>query len=306
MTTALRTRVLDERAARRDLRSQIAALEARGGRAPGGPGPRLLSLGELEAVRDALVPVRPPSGPDGHEEARLLLERMLADPGAHRFARVPLAALGQPGCGAYVVRPRLGLLGMLAGWWEVKLSSGCPLAMRGIICLVAAGLLVIAAPAAAKPHTATSFDGNCALSGAVSFSPALTLSPQPVVQTARAAGTCTGTFTDAAGRRHRLDAAPVTYAAQSASAMGSCLGGTASGSGALKFPYGRLRFGLSETRAAALPVLTLGGARSGTAIGLVTPASSQDPVAAVQACAGTGLDRFELEARLQTVGRISG
>jgi hypothetical protein len=126
MTTALRTRVLDERAARRDLRSQIAALEARGGRAPGGPGPRLLSLGELEAVRDALVPVRPPSGPDGHEEARLLLERMLSDPGAHRFARVPLAALGQPGCGAYVVRPRLGLLGMLAGWWEVKLSSGCP------------------------------------------------------------------------------------------------------------------------------------------------------------------------------------
>ena len=33
---------------------------------------------------------------------------------------------GEPGCGAYVVRPRLGLIGMLAGWWEVKLSSGCP------------------------------------------------------------------------------------------------------------------------------------------------------------------------------------
>jgi hypothetical protein len=306
MTPALRTRVLDERAARRDLRAQIATLEARGGRAPGGPGPRLLSLGELEAVRDALVPARSPVESDRHEEARLLLERMLADPGAHRFAHVPLAALDQPGCGAYVVRPRLGLLGMLAGWWEVKLSSGCPLAMRGIICLVAAGLLVIAAPAAAKPHTATSFDGNCALSGAVSFSPALTLSPQPVVQTARAAGTCTGMFTDAAGRRHRLDAASVTYAAQSASAMGSCPGGIASGSGVLTFPHGRLRFGLSETRAAAVPALTLSGARSGTAIGLVTPASSQDPLAAVQACAGAGLDRFELDARLQTGGRISG
>jgi hypothetical protein len=306
MTPALRTRVLDERAARRDLRAQIAALEARGGRAPGGPGPRLLSLGELEAVRDALVPARSPVESDRHEEARVLLERMLADPGAHRFARVPLAALDQPGCGAYVVRPRLGLLGMLAGWWEVKLSSGCPLAMRGIICLIAAGILASAAPAAAKPHRATSFDGNCALSGAVSFSPALTLSPQPVVQTARAAGTCTGTFADAAGRPHRLDAAPVTYAAQSASAMGSCPGGTASGSGVLTFPYGRLRFGLSETRAAAVPVLTLSGARSGTAIGLVTPASSQDPLAAVQACAGAGLDRFELDARLQTGGRISG
>jgi hypothetical protein len=26
------------------------------------------------------------------------------------------------------VRPRLGLIGMLMGWWQVKLSSGCPLA----------------------------------------------------------------------------------------------------------------------------------------------------------------------------------
>jgi hypothetical protein len=25
------------------------------------------------------------------------------------------------------VRPRLGLIGMLMGWWQVKLSSGCPL-----------------------------------------------------------------------------------------------------------------------------------------------------------------------------------
>jgi hypothetical protein len=126
MTTALGTRGLDERAARGDLRAQIAVLEARGGRAPGGPGPRLLSLGELEAVRDALVPAPAPGGPDAHEQARLLLERMLANPASHRFARVSLRALGQPGCGAYVVRPRLGLLGMLAGWWEVKLSSGCP------------------------------------------------------------------------------------------------------------------------------------------------------------------------------------
>ena len=30
------------------------------------------------------------------------------------------------GCGAYQVRPRLGLIGMLLGWWHVKLSSGCP------------------------------------------------------------------------------------------------------------------------------------------------------------------------------------
>jgi hypothetical protein len=125
MKLAVDTRVADERAARADLRAQIAALEARGGSAPGTGGPRLLSLGELERVRDRLaIRPRPDWAPD--PAARLKLERMLADPGAHRWARVPLAALGEPGCGAYVVRPRLGLIGMLAGWWEVKLSSGCP------------------------------------------------------------------------------------------------------------------------------------------------------------------------------------
>jgi hypothetical protein len=51
---------------------------------------------------------------------------MFANPGRHRWVRVSLAELGQSGCGAYHVRPRLGLIGMLAGWWEVKLSSGCP------------------------------------------------------------------------------------------------------------------------------------------------------------------------------------
>jgi hypothetical protein len=126
MTVALDIRVSDQRAARADLRAQIARLEARGSRARAGGGPRLLSLGELEACRDALAV--PPKGgsPVDVEGARCLLERVIADPARHRFVRIPLAALGEPGCGAYHVRPRLGLLGMLAGWWEVKLSSGCP------------------------------------------------------------------------------------------------------------------------------------------------------------------------------------
>jgi hypothetical protein len=125
MSLAVDIRVGDERSARADLRAQIAALERRGGRAPAVGGPRLLSLGELERVRDALA-ARPRPAPAPDPAARVALERMLADPRAHRWARVPLAALGEPGCGAYVVRPRLGLIGMLAGWWEVKLSSGCP------------------------------------------------------------------------------------------------------------------------------------------------------------------------------------
>jgi len=125
MKLATGIRVADERSARADLRAQIATLERHGGRAPAAGGPRLLSLGELERVRDGLA-ARPAPAPPPDPAARRKLERMLADPAAHRWARVPLAALGEPGCGAYVVRPRLGLIGMLAGWWEVKLSSGCP------------------------------------------------------------------------------------------------------------------------------------------------------------------------------------
>jgi hypothetical protein len=125
MTTALDTRLLDERAARADLRAQIAALEARGARLRARGGPRLLSLGELERVRDGLA-ARPAPPVGDHEAARVRLERMLADPPAHRWERVALAELGEPGCGVYAVRPRLGLIGMLAGWWQVKLSSGCP------------------------------------------------------------------------------------------------------------------------------------------------------------------------------------
>ncbi len=64
-------------------------------------------------------------------EKRALLERMLRDPGRHRFVRVRAADVGEPGCGVWHVRPRLGLIGMLMGWWQVKLSSGCPLAPAG-------------------------------------------------------------------------------------------------------------------------------------------------------------------------------
>jgi hypothetical protein len=59
--------------------------------------------------------------------SRELLDRMQLEPGRHKFMRLPVANLGQGGCGAWEVRPRLGLIGMLAGWWHVKLSSGCPL-----------------------------------------------------------------------------------------------------------------------------------------------------------------------------------
>ncbi len=137
-----------ERAARRTLRTQIASLERQLSDAfvtafsmgalklplDGRHGqPRLLDLGELERVRDDLAErlreARQVISDRADEQAanRLRLERMLLDPGAHRFVRIARSDLGEPGCGVWQVRPRLGLVGMLAGWWQVKLSSGCPL-----------------------------------------------------------------------------------------------------------------------------------------------------------------------------------
>jgi len=105
--------------------------------------PRLLDLAELERVRDDLAErvrlARITIGKRGEEQAacRLLLERMQLEPGKHRFARVSREDLGELGCGGWHVSPRLGLIGMLMGWWRVKLSSGCPL-VRGRDLAVAA------------------------------------------------------------------------------------------------------------------------------------------------------------------------
>src|SRR5262245_40164430 len=136
------------RAARSALRDQIARLEHRlsaasaasfpdGGidtAVPRATGPRLLSLGGLEIVRDALAArltgarIALEERAKEREKARVMLERMLLAPGEHRRVRIAQRELGEPGCGVWHVRPRLGLVGMLMGWWQVKLSSGCPLA----------------------------------------------------------------------------------------------------------------------------------------------------------------------------------
>jgi hypothetical protein len=59
---------------------------------------------------------------------RLLVEDMLLRPRDFKWVRVSNEDLGETGCKSWHVRPRLGLIGMLAGWWHVKISSGCPLA----------------------------------------------------------------------------------------------------------------------------------------------------------------------------------
>lgn len=97
-------------------------------------GPRVLGVEELERTRDALAERLGDARAEiarraGEEEAnRALVERMIADPAAHRWVRVRNEDVGEPGCRHWHSRPRWGIVGMLLGWWRVKLSSGCPLA----------------------------------------------------------------------------------------------------------------------------------------------------------------------------------
>lgn len=139
----------DEQAARRSLREQIAKLERELAQivADGFPHVEppadvrrrrgcagLLDLEQLERVRDELAGAlqlarrRMAARAELERSSRELLERMRLEPGRYKLVRLPVRDLGEGGCGVWEVRPRLGLIGMLAGWWQVKLSSGCPLA----------------------------------------------------------------------------------------------------------------------------------------------------------------------------------
>jgi len=139
----------DERPARRALLDQIARLESElgallcstwprqgfdfGGSASRG-GPRLLSLADLEELRDELAERvsstrRALSDRTRLEELnRRRIEEMLLEPEKHKWVRVSGEDIGEPGCQHWHVRPRFGPLGMLMNWWRVVVSSGCPLA----------------------------------------------------------------------------------------------------------------------------------------------------------------------------------
>lgn len=137
-----------DRAARGELRRQIARLERelaelfastfpRRGidwTVGAAGGPRVLGVGELERIRDGLANrlaearAEIARRADAEEAGRALVERMIADPDEYRWVRVSNEDVGEPGCRHWHSRPRFGILGMLLGWWRVKLSSGCPLA----------------------------------------------------------------------------------------------------------------------------------------------------------------------------------
>ena len=142
----------DERLARAELRRQIGRLERElarlvveafprveidaARRRPRGE-PRIArTSGSWSgcATRSRIGSPRPAwpsaSGPSWRLSNRELLRRMLAAPAKHKWVRVSRADIGEPGCGHWHSRPRLGPLGMLMGWWRVKVSSGCPLSGR--------------------------------------------------------------------------------------------------------------------------------------------------------------------------------
>lgn len=136
------------RAARIRLRRQIAHMERELGElfattfprrgiewtVAAAGGPRVLGIAELERTRDALATrlaearAEIARRADHEQQNRELVERMIADPAEYRWVLVRNEEIGEPGCKHWHSRPRWGILGMLAGWWRVKLSSGCPLA----------------------------------------------------------------------------------------------------------------------------------------------------------------------------------
>ena len=136
-----------ERPARRALLDQIERLESelcslfvstwpRKGlefSVPAKGGPRLLTLGELEQLRDDLAyrvhDARRTLADRTYveEKQRRRIEEMLLEPEKHKWVRIGNEDIGEPGCKHWHVRPRWGLLGMLMNWWRVRISSGCPL-----------------------------------------------------------------------------------------------------------------------------------------------------------------------------------
>jgi DNA-binding transcriptional regulator YhcF (GntR family) len=136
----------DQRSARRELRRQIARLEAELASYPRdlqpSPSPeerphhggRIAGVAELEATRDELLErVARVREADARRErrqsrARDKVEEMVRDPEGHKWHWVSSEETGDPGCKEWRVTPRFGPVGAAMGWWRVKVSGGCPLA----------------------------------------------------------------------------------------------------------------------------------------------------------------------------------
>jgi len=119
-TSQAEPRLVPEADVRRSLRDQIARLEADlplGPGTRGGRGAALQTVEELERIRDGLVRrVQERRFRDGErqEKARILREKMLLDPSAHRGVTVSNEDVGEPGCTRWT------------SWFRLVVSGGCP------------------------------------------------------------------------------------------------------------------------------------------------------------------------------------
>jgi hypothetical protein len=119
MSALLDLPVVPDVEVRRSLRAQIARLEGQLSPGPGrrDHGARLLSVGELERVRDDLVRrTQERRFTDGEEQERKrrLREEMWLDPAAHRGMTVSNAEVGEAGCTRW------------SSWFRLSISGGCP------------------------------------------------------------------------------------------------------------------------------------------------------------------------------------
>src|SRR5829696_1449687 len=136
----------DESAARHELRRQVARIEAElasypgeaeraAPRLAGRAEPRIAAVAELERTRDELLArlaaarAAAARRAEAESRAREVRDAIVADPAGHRWEAVSAADTGDPGCETWSVAPRMGPLGALMGWWRVKVSGGCPLAV---------------------------------------------------------------------------------------------------------------------------------------------------------------------------------
>lgn len=109
-----------DREIRAELRRQIAHLEADLPPGPGhdtGRGARILTIDELERVRDDLVrrtQERRFTGGADQERARRERERMLLNPEQHRGRVITNEQVGEPGCTRWQC------------WFRLTVSGGCP------------------------------------------------------------------------------------------------------------------------------------------------------------------------------------
>ena len=182
--------------------------------------------------------------------------------------------------------------------------------LRPVLAALSSGLLAalaLSSFATAGEQRAESFSGTCEMSGTVRHQPPLTEEPAPTKIRGRFAGTCSGEFTGRRGRTRQLDGARAVYKVRDGGGALSCFGGTATGTGSLRFGKGRkIEFTLTERRPApGLAVVTLEGADGGSATVVGTISPSEDLMELNERCDGAGVRLVRGDARITSVG-LSG